>query len=610
MKKRVLALLLCLVMVLGALSACAKNEQDKGAYIRMYLTEEIYDFDPLAAYYNADALQIVDLLFEGLFEADENGKPQKALVKDYEYKVDKEENTYTLTLELKETHWSDGTPLTSTHAQFAFRRLLSTDVSHPATALIYDIKNARKIANGEIGYSVDDLKVSASEPQTLEIEFEYDVDIDNFLLALCSPALYPMRDDIVEFNADWAKSTIQLYCSGPFMVRSMNYDQKDGFVLERNSYYYRVRSQEKSDAIDKYVTPFCLVCDFTTPVADQLANYDSRELGSLYYLGNIPVSARNGATYDAIAAKADITDANSTQVFYLNQDAFVNGTQLFASRYVRQALSLALDREAIATALVLAEAADGLVPKSLLYTPDGKTTFRSEADSLLATSADVEAAKALLEQGGIDPTEYSFTIKAPAYKEGFLVSAEAAAAAWCALGFDVEVEVLEVEPILNTDGEETGAYRDPHTESLNSGDFQVTILDLVSVSTDAYGYLAPFATAFSGNAQLISYDEVNGYTYNVAPHITGYNDAAYNELFENAFVTTDYEVRAEMMVAAERMLLDDMPVIPIVYNKNFSATSKKLKKVDSGFFSTADFTKAKLKNYWEIAINEGFIEEQ
>lgn len=611
MKKRIVALALCLIMLLGVCTACSHGEQDKGAYIRMYLAEKIYDFDPLAAYNNAEALQIVDLLFEGLFEADENGKPQKALVDKYDYVADDKEGTYTLTLELKETHWSDGTPLTSTHAQFAFRRLFSSDVSHPATALLYDIKNARKIANGEIGYSVDDLKVSASDPTTLEIEFEHNIDVDNFLVTLCSPALYPMRDDIVEFNSDWAKSTTSLYCSGPFMVRAMNYEEKDGFVLERNSYYYRKRSLEKSDRIDKYVTPFRLVCDYTTPFEDQLAAYNSKEAGALYYLGSIPVASRTTLTeeYAKLFKKADITDAPSTHVLYFNTLAKVGDTQLFANADVRRALSLAIDREAIAEALVLAEAADALVPKALLYRADKTATFRDKAAALLSTSADVEAAEALLEQAGINAKDYSFTIKVAAYKTDHVLAAEMAAAAWEELGFKVTVEALEVEPIYNEDGDATGAYSDPYATALSSGDFQVIALDLVSVSTDAFGYLAPFAMPFSGNAMAVSYDEKNGYQYNVAPHVTGYNDAAYNTLIEAAFNTYDYDARAEMMVEAEEMLLDDMPVIPVVYNKTFSLASSKLGKIDSGFYSVADFTKTKLPGYWKIALAEGFVTE-
>ena len=612
MMKRVIALVLCFVMVLPCLVSCSKSDEDKGAYIRMYLSEPIYDFDPLTAFNDADKLQIIDLLFDGLFEADENGKPQKALVDKYEYTADKKEDYYVLKLELNETHWSDGSPLTSQHAQYAFRRLFAADVSHPATAMLYDIKNARKIAAGEAGYSVDDLKVSAPDSHTLEIEFEYDIDVDNFLQVLCSPALYPMRDDIVEFNIDWAKSTTELYCSGPFVVRSMAYNEKDGFILERNSYYYRERTAEKSDAIDKYVTPFRLICDFTIPVEEQIANFDSREVGSLYYLGNIPVAGRNLAAFQKLLKKGDLVDSASTHVYYMNQNAEIGGTKLFANAAVRQALSLALDREAIAEALVFAEAADALVPGSVLYRPDRKAEFRRKADEIISTSAGMDAAKQKLSEAGINAASYSFSITVPAYKTNFVLAAEMAQTAWKELGFNVTLNKLDVvERTTMVEGKEqpTGIFDDPYKTALDEGTFEVIALDLVSTSVDAFGYLAPFAAAFSGGAMKYSYSEQDGYKYETTAHITGYNDADYNAKIEEAFNEKKESKRAKLLVEAEQMLLEDMPVIPVVYNKTFSLSSKKLGKIDSGFFSVADFTEAKLSGYWKIAQAEGLIVE-
>ena len=251
MMKRVIAFLLCLLMLLPCAVACARDPEDKGAYIRMYLTEKIYDFDPLAAFENSNNIQLVSLLFAGLFKVDEDGDVEPDLVDDYDYIYDEEEDRYYLSLTLKSTKWSDGVPLTAAHAQYAFNRLFKS--SHPATAMLYDIKNAREIVAGNI--TRDALQVTAVDDTLLEIEFEHDIDIDAFLQVLASPALFPVRD-IADYDANWAKSTTTMVCSGPFKVRRMNYEDKDGFVLERNSYYFL---DKKEDDIDDYVTlPFDL----------------------------------------------------------------------------------------------------------------------------------------------------------------------------------------------------------------------------------------------------------------------------------------------------------------------------------------------------------------
>ena len=620
MMKRVIALLLCLLMLLPCAVACGKDAQDKGAYIRMYLAEPIYDFDPLQAFDNSNNLQVVSLLFAGLFEADENGKAKPNLVEEYEYLYDEKEDRYYLSLQLKETKWSDGVQLTATHAQYAFNRLFKT--SHPATAMLYDIKNARDIIAGNV--SRDALKVTAVEADLLEIEFEHDIDIDAFLQVLCSPALYPMRDDIADYDANWAKTTTTMVCSGPFKVRRMVYDDVDGFVLERNTYYLRDKNK---DDIDEFVTPYRIVCDFTTPIEKQLANFDTRTAGSLYFLGDIPVSGRNTAAFADLMKQGELTDANSTHVYYMNQNVEINGKKLFAEAAVRQALSLVLDRETIAKELVFAKAADGLVPNTVLNRADKKTTFREAATNSIATSPKLQEAKALLESAGITASNYTFAITVAAYDTDHVAAAELAKAAWSALGFNVTVNALGVEKVYVTEivtdpetGEtsvqlkldektkkpiEAGYVRDLYKEAVAANDYEVLALDLVSTGVDAFSVLAPFATPFSGNMTVM--DTAINPNYDLSTHVTGYNSAAYNEKIEAAYNEKNQKKRAEILHEAEEILMADMPVIPVVYNMNFALASKKLGKVTSSFFCANIFTKTSLSGYWNIAVEEKFV---
>ena len=85
MTKRIIALLLCALMLVPCLAACAKKEEDedRGAYIVMYLSDEIYDLDPANAYYNTEVANIMGMLFDTLFKLDENGKVKKSLVSKY-----------------------------------------------------------------------------------------------------------------------------------------------------------------------------------------------------------------------------------------------------------------------------------------------------------------------------------------------------------------------------------------------------------------------------------------------------------------------------------------------------------------------------------------------
>ena len=81
MKKRLLALAICLVMMLPMFASCAPVDLDyKGPILQMYLTQEIYDFDPLHAYNNEAQLKVVSLLFATLFKINEKGQLDKGVV--------------------------------------------------------------------------------------------------------------------------------------------------------------------------------------------------------------------------------------------------------------------------------------------------------------------------------------------------------------------------------------------------------------------------------------------------------------------------------------------------------------------------------------------------
>ena len=109
MMKRLIALLLCLLMCVPMFAGCAiefdekntkKEDDDKGAYITMYLTDEVYNFDPALAFNNEEAESIVSLLFTRLFSLDKNGKLQYELAKSYTTAENEKTNEYTLTIKL------------------------------------------------------------------------------------------------------------------------------------------------------------------------------------------------------------------------------------------------------------------------------------------------------------------------------------------------------------------------------------------------------------------------------------------------------------------------------------------------------------------------------
>ena len=594
--------MLTLLMLVSCFAACGSDEEeekdeDRGAYISMYIADEVYDFDPANAYNNASALKVVSLLYAPLFKLTEDGKVEKELVESYTITEDAKASEYKLTLKLKPTFWSDGTQISANDVVFAWKRILEVEATSEVASLLYDIKNARAVKSGDL--SIDALQIYAVNTTTLEIYFEEkldakgapSIDYDGFIRNLTSYALVPLREMIVSRTSDWAKKPATMVCSGPFTLRKVSYEKDSkGLTLERNAYYMR---NKEVDDLDKAVTPYRLIVDYTKSESEIMQAY---EAGEIFYVGEIPLSMR--ADY---AKKAEVSDAMSTHTYYLNENAEIGGVKLFANTAVREALSLAIDREAIATAVVFAKAADALVPYGVFNGDSAKKDFRTVGGSIISTSADMAAAKAKLSAAGIKASDYSFAISVAAYDETHLAIAEMVKAAWCELGFKVTLDKVKV--IVNDDMGTTNEVPvdirdDIFQEKFAVGDYQVAAIDLVAYSTDAFGILAPFALGFSGQGMDMDLKDENGQPYYVIPtHITGFENSAYTALIEQAYNAGSVSEKAAVLHDAEKALLAEMPVIPVVFNQDAYVVRKDLSKISETYYSTRDFTKTKLKNY-------------
>ncbi len=599
MIKRITALMLCALVVLSCFVSCGSdiNSDNPGAYISMYLTDEVYDFDPANAYNNESALRVVSLLFAPLFSLDENGKVKNELVKSYEIDEDPKASEYKLTLKLEDSYWSDGTPVSANDVVFAWKRILEVESTSEAASLLFEIKNARKVKEGDL--SIDALGIYAVNTTTVEIFFEEKldasgkpaIDYDGFIRNLTSYALVPLREMIVSRTDDWAKKPATMVCSGPFTLRRVSYDKDNrGLTLERNAYYLR---DKEVDDLDKMVTPYRLVIDYTKTGEEIMAAY---EAGEIFFVGDIPLSARA-----AYADKAEVKDLMSTHTYYLNEKAIINGQALFADPAVREALSLAIDREAIANAVVFAKAATALVPYGVYNADSAKKDFRAVGGNLISTSADMAAAKAKLSAAGIDASKFSFTIMVAAYDEVHVAIAEMIKDAWCELGFKVKVNAVEVETNddIGTTGEvATDIKDDLFAEALRAGEYQVVAIDLVAYAPNAFSILAPFAKGFSGQGMDMDLKDENGQPYYVIPtHATGFDNEEYNALIEKAYATVSAAERATILHEAEAMLMQNLPVIPVIFNQSATLTRKELSKVKTNYYGAPVFSKVKLQNY-------------
>ena len=187
-----------MLLLVSTLVSCGSEddsqEEDKGAVISVYIGDEIRNWDPALMYTQASAVRFFSLVYEGLTRITDEGKLEYALAKEITIIENPEENEYKMQIELIETAWSDGRQLSADDVIYAWKRILKPSFQSTACAMLYDIKNARAVRNGDA--TIDDLGLEALDTTLLQITFEGPTDYDLFLEYCASPALVPLREDV------------------------------------------------------------------------------------------------------------------------------------------------------------------------------------------------------------------------------------------------------------------------------------------------------------------------------------------------------------------------------------------------------------------------------
>lgn len=590
--KRILSLLLAALMLTGILASCGKTseddtqEEDKGAEVTVYIGSEIRNWDPALTYTQSSAVKFFSLVYEGLTRINAEGKMEYALAKNVKIIEDEEKQEYKMQIQLVDTAWSDGRQLSADDVIYAWKRILEPSFQSSACALLFNIKNARAVRNGDA--TIDDLGLEALDTTLLQITFEGKIDYDQFLENCASPALVPLREDVAGRYSDlssadyWGKKAATTLSSGPFTVKNMDTDSAGKtLTLQRNDYYHALDGN-KEGKVDKYVTPYRLNMNFGYDAEGRTTAYSYDYTTGKVTVGSYTLSeAASQIQYlaDVSTDTADVhtQDLLSTYSFYIN-----TSNSVLSNAKVREALSVSLDRTKIASMLGTAKPATGLVPYGVYYTTLGGDLYRDKVGDVLSASANLDSAKKLLSDAGVKSGSFTLT-----YYKGSTGSADIAAyckEVWEGLGFTVNLDekgINQYSKMFIADSE-TGEYG-----------FDMIAMDYQTLSTSAFSVLAPFATGFSGMAK-----NTNANDFSDVPSMSGYISADYDALIEAAFSASTRDDMATQLAAAEKLLMQDAPIIPLAFRVDtYIYNTKVLSNIGSNAFGGRVFTKTKMKNY-------------
>lgn len=656
MKKltRALCLVLCLVMLIPMVASCSEKDSSYGAQINMYLTNEVYNFDPAYAHLDKSALKLCGLMFEGLMTINDEGELEEALIDEWDYVEDKHikddpnDDTFTMTIKLKDSAWSDGRAVHADQFVFAWKRLLDPDFYGEGAEMLYDIKGAydRKVNMA----SPDDIGLTADK-KILTIEFAHSIKPEEFLRKTASIALVPLREDAVKGYKDWASANTTIVTNGPFNL--LSYDPGQKMQLARNPYYRRDITDEDYVDPTKYVSPYLIIVDYTLNAEDMMKNYKD---GELFYISELPCDK---ATREKYKKQAQVTDTFCTHTYYFNTNKAP-----FNVPAVRKALSDVISRQELVDEVVFAYAATGIIPNGV---PDSKGDFAKNNQNKLSATAtkSVSEAKsaitAALSANGMSTDLASYgkiylTVKADIvsdYKSGSkdkdeleisktkfgdtvnVLVAEKVAAIWRSVGLDVEVKCVNAEQYKESTTAIVqrkdmlvnilyGTYGDykywndsdvnvPNVgENWNRGDamdandarpegytFDVVAIDYQMLTDDAFSALSVFAPDYSGStlSTVIGEEKPLG-------HITGYSNDTVTTLVAEAYAAKAARAKGYKNVVSEKLhqieniLLEEMPIMPLFVFKDAVLIHDDLSDIEFNYFGGPNFNEASLED-WE-----------
>ena len=169
-------------------------------------------------------------VLEGIYRLGENSKVENGLAS--KTQVSKDGKTWTFTL--RNSKWSDGTPLTAKDFVYSWRRTVNPKTASQYAYLFEGIHNADKISKGKA--AVNTLGIKAEGNNKLVVSL--DKRIPYFKLLMGFPLFFPQQEKAVEkYGSKYGTASKYMVYNGPFKQTGWTGSNLSWNLKKNNNYW-------------------------------------------------------------------------------------------------------------------------------------------------------------------------------------------------------------------------------------------------------------------------------------------------------------------------------------------------------------------------------------
>ena len=404
----------------------------------------------------------------------------------------------------KNAKWSNGDPVTADDFVWSWKRILTASLGSQYPDMLYYLVGAYEYHNGQID-NFDEVGVKAIDTHTLKVNLKNPTPF--FIGLLSHYSTWPVHKetvlkhgDIDDRNGEWTRPG-NFVCNGPFQLKTWELNNK--IVVEKNPHYYDA-SMVRLNEIHYY------------PVSNVMTEDRMFRAGQLHLTSSMPTQ-KCPIYIEEKNPNLKIDPYMGTYFYRINTE-----NETLSDVRVRKALAYSIDRQLLVDKVTQC----GQIP-AYSFTPPGSNGYQPSTE----IPYDPVLAKQLLAEAG-----YSSDNPFPKLEilfntnEGHRKVALAIQQMWQnELGIEVELVNQDWKVYLSRE---------------MVGDFQISRAGWIGDYEDPNTFLDLMRPNRGNNK-------------------TGWENMDFDALVEEANTINDQEKRYELLNEAEKILIDNMPIIPL-----------------------------------------------